>query len=341
MVESASSSPTQLPAGDWSRRRWSCERWSAASTRLVSIIDLLGSLVGRSALSVAWVARDRWAAATSFSSSKCSAARGAASLLRPYVFGFLAVYLAAAAAAWGWRRAAAFTAWAGGLAFAAEWSSTRTGVPVRALPLHRGDRGAGALPLERPLLRPRVLHVPRVRESRPGRAAPRRRGRSRPGPAGRRAPSPGRPGRAPHDVARRRDRSPGGAGRPVVPRPDLLLSGARLVLRGPGRELRRAGWSSGRRSPGAGPSSAPASAARGPPGGARWPGHGRQAVGLYYLVLAFNLAITAAVAEAALFWAGVLLHVPLAVVVVCSLRSREQAGRAAARRARMRSRTEP
>jgi uncharacterized membrane protein len=50
-------------------------------------------------------------------------------LLRPYVFGFLAVYLAAAAAAWGWRRAAAFTVWAGSLAFAAEWSSTRTGIP--------------------------------------------------------------------------------------------------------------------------------------------------------------------------------------------------------------------
>ncbi len=114
------------------------------------------------------------------------------------------------------------------------------GVPVRALPLHRGDRGAGALPLERPLLRPRVLHLPRVRESGPGRAAPRRRDGT--GPAsGRRAPSAGRAGRARHDVARRRDRSPGGAGRPVVPRPDLLLSGARLVLRGPGGELRRVG----------------------------------------------------------------------------------------------------
>ena len=50
-------------------------------------------------------------------------------LLRPYVFGFLAVYLLAATAAWGWRRAAAFTVWAGSLAFAAEWSSTRVGMP--------------------------------------------------------------------------------------------------------------------------------------------------------------------------------------------------------------------
>ena len=50
-------------------------------------------------------------------------------LLRPYVFGFLAVYLLAATAAWGGRRAAAFTVWAGSLAFAAEWSSTRVGIP--------------------------------------------------------------------------------------------------------------------------------------------------------------------------------------------------------------------
>jgi uncharacterized membrane protein len=59
--------------------------------------------------------------------------------------------------------------------------------------------------------------------------------------------------------------------------------------------------------------------------GARWPAHGRQAVWLYYLVLAFNLAITAAVAEPALLVVGVLLHVPLAAVVVCSLRSRGRA----------------
>jgi hypothetical protein len=44
-------------------------------------------------------------------------------------------------------------------------------------------------------------------------------------------------------------------------------------------------------------------------------------VALYYLVLAFNLLITAAVAGPALFWAGVLLHVPLAALVVSSMRS--------------------
>jgi hypothetical protein len=54
-------------------------------------------------------------------------------------------------------------------------------------------------------------------------------------------------------------------------------------------------------------------------------------VAIYYLVLAFNVALTARVAEPALLWAGVLLHMPLVGVVVCFLRSREQAGRMAAR----------
>jgi putative membrane protein len=57
---------------------------------------------------------------------------------------------------------------------------------------------------------------------------------------------------------------------------------------------------------------------------ARLPGRRYHALALYYLVLAFNLAVTAAVAEPALFWTGALLHVPLAVLVVCSLRAREQ-----------------
>jgi putative membrane protein len=50
-------------------------------------------------------------------------------LLRPYVFAFFAVYLVAAAAEWGWRRATAFTALAGGIAFLAEFASTRIGIP--------------------------------------------------------------------------------------------------------------------------------------------------------------------------------------------------------------------
>ena len=49
--------------------------------------------------------------------------------LRPYVFVFFAVYAAAAARDLGLRRALAFTGWAWAVAFLAEFSSTRTGIP--------------------------------------------------------------------------------------------------------------------------------------------------------------------------------------------------------------------
>jgi putative membrane protein len=49
--------------------------------------------------------------------------------LRPYVFGFLLVYLLAAAADLGGRRALGFTGWAWAVAFLAELSSTRIGIP--------------------------------------------------------------------------------------------------------------------------------------------------------------------------------------------------------------------
>jgi len=50
-------------------------------------------------------------------------------LLRPYVFAFLGVHLAGASALLGWRRTAAFTLVTWGVAFAAEASSIRTGIP--------------------------------------------------------------------------------------------------------------------------------------------------------------------------------------------------------------------
>jgi uncharacterized membrane protein len=49
--------------------------------------------------------------------------------LRPYVFAFLACYLAAGAMDLGWRRTLAFGAWVWPVAWLAEFSSTRTGVP--------------------------------------------------------------------------------------------------------------------------------------------------------------------------------------------------------------------
>ncbi len=50
-------------------------------------------------------------------------------VLRPYVFVFFAIYLVAAVIRLGWRRTALFTVLAYGVAFAAEFTSTRIGFP--------------------------------------------------------------------------------------------------------------------------------------------------------------------------------------------------------------------
>ncbi|MBI2218192.1 MAG: carotenoid biosynthesis protein [Candidatus Rokubacteria bacterium] len=50
-------------------------------------------------------------------------------LLRPYVFGFLAAFVAVASRDVGWRRTLVFAAWAWPLAWLAEFSSTRVGIP--------------------------------------------------------------------------------------------------------------------------------------------------------------------------------------------------------------------
>lgn len=49
--------------------------------------------------------------------------------LRPYVFVFLAVFLLAAAGDLGWRRTLLFAGWVWPVAWVAEFSSTRTGIP--------------------------------------------------------------------------------------------------------------------------------------------------------------------------------------------------------------------
>jgi putative membrane protein len=50
-------------------------------------------------------------------------------LLRPYVFAFLALFLLAAGRDLGWRRTLGFTAWVWLLAWLSEFASTRIGVP--------------------------------------------------------------------------------------------------------------------------------------------------------------------------------------------------------------------
>lgn len=49
--------------------------------------------------------------------------------LRPYVFGFLLAFLLAGSVDLGWRRTLVFGAWVGPVAWLAEFSSTRSGVP--------------------------------------------------------------------------------------------------------------------------------------------------------------------------------------------------------------------
>lgn len=61
--------------------------------------------------------------------------------LRPYVFVFLGVFLAAAGRDLGVRRALAFTGWAWAVAFVAEYSSTRTGVPFGLYHYTEATRG--------------------------------------------------------------------------------------------------------------------------------------------------------------------------------------------------------
>ena len=253
-------------------------------------------------------------------------------VLRPYVFGFLALYLTAAAAAWGWRRAIAFTVWAAGLAFAAEWSSTRVGLPF-GLYHYTGSTAGRELYLSNvPLFDP--LSFTFLAYASLGLAMQL---------LGNSAAIPTRSGGRRGTDAAARLRLAGLTGvlmmwldvviDPLAVRGDRWFLGRIFYYPEPGSYFgvplaNFAGWvvvgaaiAWGWTFLGPRVGGAP------PAWGSRFPGHGRQAVGLYYLVLAFNLAVTAAVAEPALLWAGVLLHVPLAAIVVCSLRSPKQTNR--------------
>ena len=159
--------------------------------------------------------------------------------LRPYVFGFLAVYLIAAARDWGGARARLHRCGAR-VAFAAEWSSTRIGIPF-GLYHYTGDTRGRELYLSNVPLFDSLSFTFLAYASLASRGTL--------GPA---AGSARRSWPGPDDVARRRHRPPGGARGPLVPRADLLLPGRRLVLRRPAVELRGLGGrrlADGRRAP--------------------------------------------------------------------------------------------
>ncbi len=247
-------------------------------------------------------------------------------ILRPYVFAFLALYLLAAVGEWGPRRAAAFTGLAWGLAFGAEWTSTRIGVPFGLYHYTGLTRGRelylGNVPffdsLSFTFLAYASLGLARFVLERWR------------GPA---------PGRATLAVA---------TGilmtwldlviDPLAVRGERWFLGRIFYYPEPGFYFgvplaNFVGWAvlgglvaglwlvlGGR--VGGGP----------PAWAARLPGRPYHAVTLYYVVLAFNLAVTAAVAEPALFWAGCAAHAPLAAIVVscvASLRRTVHAGGAA------------
>lgn len=65
----------------------------------------------------------------------------ATALLRPYVFVFLAAFLAAGAADLGWRRTLVFGAWVWPLAWLSEFASTRVGVPFGLYHYTEATRG--------------------------------------------------------------------------------------------------------------------------------------------------------------------------------------------------------
>ena len=73
-------------------------------------------------------------------------------VLRPYVFGFLLAFLLAGAADLGWRRTLLFGAWVGPVAWLAEFSSTRTGIPFGLYHYTGSTRGQELFVADVPLM---------------------------------------------------------------------------------------------------------------------------------------------------------------------------------------------
>jgi putative membrane protein len=257
-------------------------------------------------------------------------------VLRPYVFGFLAVHLTAATAAWGWRRSGAFTLWAGALAFAAEWSSTRVGMPF-GLYHYTGDTVGRELYVSNVPFFDSLSFTFLAYASLGLAGQLLSRGVLGPRGAARRGPAAGAGGTSARvrlaaltgvlmlwldvvidPLAVRGDRwflgrifyypEPGWYfGVPVANFVGWVVVGAAIAW----------GWDV----------LAPRIREAPPAWARRLPARPYHALGLYYLVLLFNLAMTAVIGEPVLLLAGLLLHAPLAVVVVCSLRSPGRADR--------------
>jgi uncharacterized membrane protein len=237
-------------------------------------------------------------------------------LLRPYVFGIFGLYVLAAIIAWGARRALAFTGLAAGLAFGAEFASTRVGVPFGLYHYTGLTRGHELFlanvpffdPLSFTFLAYASLGLARLVLSR---------------------------------GALDGDRAIGKLGLaatagvlmmwldlvidPLAVRGDRWFLGRLFYYPEPGAYFgvpvaNFVGWAVlGTVIAGVWLWLAPRVGGSPPAWAARVPGRAYHAVGLYYLVLVLNVALTGLVAEPPLFWAGVTAHLPLALLVVCCL----------------------
>ena len=250
-------------------------------------------------------------------------------VLRPYVFGFLGLFVTAATSIWGWQRAAAFTVWAGSLAFAAEWLSTRTGFPFGLYHYTGVTAGREVYISNVPLFDPLSFTFLAYASLGLGRLLLGIAERPLPAGVGPRLRLAGLTGLLMMWLDVVID--------PLAVRGDRWFLGRIFYYPEPGRYFgvpvaNFAGWVVvGAAIAWGWTLIAPHVGGEAPSWGRRWPGHGIQAVAIYYLVLAFNVTLTAVVAEPALLGVGVLLHVPLAWVVVCSVRSREPAASMPAR----------
>ncbi len=225
--------------------------------------------------------------------------------LRPYVFGFFLLYLFVAVAELGWRRAVAFTGLAFGLAFAAELSSTRNGIPFGLYHYTGATRGRELFLANVPLMD--SLSFTFLAYAGLGLA------RLLVGAARR-----GRLGLVSgllfmlldvviDPLAVRGDRWFLGRifyypeGGPYFGVPFSNFAGWLLL-----------GWAI----VGGYLALAPRLGGSAPAWGRRLPGLALYGPALYYLVLVFNLVVTWTIDEPGLFWAGFLIHLPLTFLVV-------------------------
>ena len=228
--------------------------------------------------------------------------------LRPYVFGFLAVSLAAGVADLGWRRTLGFTLWVWPVAWLAEFSSTRNGFPFGLYHYTEATRDRELFVANVPLMD--SLSFTFLAYGSLGLA--------------RLLLGAARPGRhvlvsgllfvlldvVIDPLAVRGDRwflgrifyyPEGGAyfGVPLSNFAGWLLLGWAIV--------------------GAYLALAPRLGGAPPAWAARLPGRALYAPALFYLVLVFNLAVTWAIEEPALLWAGLLVHLPVGLLALARL----------------------